>query len=98
MIQVPDDRSGLRRDFVEKAKWIGLVDLIAFIPGDDVILVMSAVSDARNERFPNSRLAADLKRMAVLVPAVEIAHHIHLSRARRPKGESSSLHAVFRTR
>ena len=72
---------------MEETKRVGLVHPVALIPGNDVIFVMSAIPDARDERFPNTRLAANAQRMVVLVPAVEIAHHIHLPGARRPDGK-----------
>src|SRR5207249_1992799 len=80
---------------MEETKRVGLVHPVALIPGNDVIFVMSAIPDARDERFPNTRLAANAQRMVVLVPAVEIAHHVHLPGAGRPDGKRGSLHAVF---
>src|SRR5262245_36147897 len=74
VIQIPNDGSGLGRNLMEEPVGISLVDLIVVVARDDVILIMSPLPYVGNKRLPNSGLTLGMERMAVLVPAVEVAH------------------------
>src|SRR5437870_1724216 len=98
VIQIPNDRRGLRRDFVIKTKWIGLIHFVAVKSGNDVVLIVGAMPHAGHKGFPNPGPAARLEWITMLIPVIEIAHQEHLPRAWRPDGELRSPHAFFNMR
>src|SRR5687767_14284237 len=76
--QIPDDGSGARRSFRMKSEGIGFVDTIIVVTRYHMILVRFALPDTGNESFPYPGIPARMQFMAVLVPAIEMPHHIDL--------------------
>ena len=74
IVEVPDDGRGARRHFMVEGERVHLVNAIALVVRDDVILVGGAVTDARDEAGPDAGGGLRMQRMAVLAPAVEVAH------------------------
>ena len=81
-----------------KGKGIGLVHPITVVSRYHMVFVRLSFANLRNERFPNSRLAARMKFMTGLVPAVEVPHHVHLLRIRRPNRKIGARNSVHRSR
>ena len=91
IIKIPDHRSRPRRSFAEKADRIGLFNLVTQLGRVNVKFVQSALVNARNEPFPNSRSPARLELMRLRVPSIETADHRHLARIRGPDAKDGPL-------
>ena len=65
---------------------------------DDVVLVAVAGADAGHEGLPDARGAARTQRMALAIPAVEVADHRDARRVRRPDREVGPLDAFHGSR
>src|SRR5262249_14787044 len=89
--QLSDDGSSSRRHIVAEAVRVGLVDTIATLFGDKMVLIGTARFDAGQKAFPDARLSSGLQGMGVLLPAVKIADHIHVRRIGSPDGKISAL-------
>src|SRR5262245_33723370 len=70
---------------------VGLIDAIAIVFGNNMVLIRTPHFDPSQKAFPNARLSSGLQGMAVLVPAVKIAHHIHGRRIGSPDGKIRAL-------
>src|SRR5262249_49963220 len=67
---------------------VGLVDLVAAVLRNDVVLVEASLARLRRARIPDARAVAGLShRVLARIPAVEVAHHRHRGRIRRPHRE-----------
>ncbi len=71
-----------------KSEGVSLVHLIIVVVRDDVILVEGTLADAREDTFPDARLAFRLQWMAGFVPAIEIAGKKYSFSVRRPDGKA----------
>ncbi len=87
VIQIPHDRRGFRRDFVEDRERIGLVHLIAIEAREDVVLVESSFGHLGKKTFPDAGLPLGAERVAPFVPAIEVSHDGDLLGIGRPHGE-----------
>ena len=87
VVQVPDDRRRPRRQLGAEGEGIGLVDLVAVVSGNDVVLVSRADRRHRAATLPRCPNAVVLQRMAGFRPAVEIAHHRHPLGVGGPNGK-----------
>src|SRR5437870_553977 len=74
-LEVPDHRRGARPKLGSKAKWVGFVDAILREPRAHAVLVQRALTDARDETFPDARRAARVKWRGFWIPLVEFADH-----------------------
>jgi hypothetical protein len=90
IVEVPNNRCGPGRNLIERGKRVGFVDPIAAHARANVILIQSALADAGNEAFPNAGAGFRRKRLAGLVPIIEIADDRNLFRVGRPDGEVSA--------
>ena len=59
-----------------------------------MILVQRPVTDSGDKPFPDARLPVGVKRVAALIPAVEITHNENLHGIRRPDSELSAAYPV----
>ena len=85
---VPDHGPGLRRGLAAERVGIGLVDPIAGMLRHDMVFVNAALPGLRHAGVPDARCVTGLAhRDLARVPAVEVAHHRHRRRVRRPDGE-----------
>jgi hypothetical protein len=76
---------------VAEAVRVGLIDAIATVFGDNMVLIWTPHFDPGQKAFPNARLSSGLQGMAALVPAVKIAHHIHVRRIGSPDSKIRAL-------
>ncbi len=91
IVQIPDDRCRLRRNLVEDGKRIRFLHPMAHGAGMDEIFVERAFVDTGNKTFPDPRISARMKPIALLVPMVKSAGHENLLGIGRPDGEIGSL-------
>jgi hypothetical protein len=91
VVEVPNHRSRPRRPFAEKADRIGLFNLVTQLGRVNVKFVQSALVNARNETFPNSRSPTRLELMRLRVPSIETADHRHLASIRSPDAKDGPL-------
>src|ERR1043166_2587003 len=87
VIQVPNNRSGARRNLVEDRERIALIDLVSVGPRNDMILVQAPLFHIGEKAFPDARAAARAERMRLLLPVVETPDDIHRVGIGRPDGE-----------
>src|SRR4030095_7261796 len=57
-------------------------------------LVFLTLPQARNEKLPDSATRPPPHRVATAIPAVEVAHHAHSARIRRPHGKRDTRSAA----
>ena len=97
IVEVPHDRCGARRLLGAKGVGIGLVGHEAGARGADVVLVERAGRHTGHHPFPDSRVvAAGAQRVAVALPAVEIADDRDCAGVRCPHGEARARRAAAR--
>ena len=94
VLQVPDDRGGIGRNFPEQCKGVAFLKVAAIL-GVNMVLVQFSPADARDEAFPNPRtVPTGRKRMAVPVPVIEIPYDGNGLCIGRPNGEIDAPLAV----
>ena len=98
VVQGPDDRSRARRHLGVKGERIGLLGAGPVVAGVDVVLVEVSRPYPGDEPLPDTRGSARTQRVALAVPAVEVADHPHPERIRRPDGEVRPVDALRRQR
>ena len=94
--RIHDDRRGCRRQFGRPRQRIGFQRQTHAIPPDDGELVACAGGQPRDEQFPHAGRKPQPHRVAPRVPDVEVAHHRHRARIRRPHREPHAVHPVDR--
>ncbi len=95
MVQRPDARGGTRRLFPCEGVRIAFLDRSPLLMRFDVVLVAVAVARLRHEPLPHARaVVPDLERMAVVIPAVEVADDAHARRVGCPHPEPGTRHAI----
>jgi hypothetical protein len=98
VLEVPHDRTRPRRHLLPHREGVGLVDAVAGQPAQEVVLVDRPAPDARDERLPEAGVLDPGERMAVLAPAVEVAHHPHRLGVGGEDGERGPGHSVHDAR
>src|SRR5258706_10768079 len=58
VVEIPDDRRGVRRRLMQDAEGVGLIDAVVVVAGPDVKLVVRSFANVRNEAFPDAGQAA----------------------------------------
>ena len=94
VIEVPDDGSRLRRDFVENRKRIGFVHPITMVMRGDMVFEKRSLTDLRKKSLPDARLPFGIELVMALIPTIEIADDGDLLRVRRPNREISAARAA----
>ena len=87
------DRVGARHEHRPESEGIRLHPNLAAL-GEDLELVRRALHHARNEDLPDPRCTEHAHRVQATVPGVEVAHHAHCPRGRRPHRERGAQCAV----
>ena len=87
VVEIPDDRSGFWRHFVEYRQRVSFIDSVTVEPRDDAIFVKSPLAHVGKKPFPYAGLALGYKGVAILMPLIEITHDENLLGIRRPNGE-----------
>jgi hypothetical protein len=93
VIQIPDDRSCPRRDFVTDGKGIRFLNTITVKSGGDKVLVAGSFSYIRNETLPYARLPSGPEGVGCIVPPVKIADNEDPLCVRGPHGKVCPLYA-----
>ena len=90
-----NDGRGRRRHFRCARDRVGLLRQQVAAGRQQLELVALAHADARDEHFPDAGLVAQPHRMATAIPQVEVAHHRHPLRGRRPHCKTGAGNAGY---
>jgi hypothetical protein len=71
ILQIPDDRRGLGRDFIKKGKGIGFIDFVIAGSRANMQFVECALSDAGEKAFPNTRFPYRGQGVCSVLPIIE---------------------------
>ncbi len=91
-----DDRAGAGRGLLAERHRVGLERQDLAVGAHDLELVELALGHGRHEQLPQPRAEAAAHRVAAAVPGVEMPHHRHAPRVRRPDREGRALDALVR--
>jgi len=75
---------------MQESEWVGLIDHVAVMPRNDVILVKGSLSDRGDEALPNAGTSNRMQRVRKFVPSVKAANYRDGARIRRPDTEVRS--------
>src|SRR5580704_863152 len=93
--QIPHDGRRPRRNFIEVAVRVGLIDRVHVVARAYVVLVDRAMAEVGEKGFPHARTLARIHGMRVRVPAVEVADHRDAFRVGCPHSEVGAAPAVL---
>ena len=92
-VDVANHRRRLRPQLRREAVRIGLQSQVVIHARENFEFVERAFVELRHEDFPDAARAASAHRIRAAVPEIEVAHHAHALRVRRPDGEMHAAHA-----
>ena len=95
--EIGDDRRVVGPQLHLERVRIGL-ELRVPVRVDELEFVERARTDVRHERLPHARLGAQLQRVALAVPVIEVTDYAGAARIRRPHREARPAHAVAHCR
>ena len=94
VVEIPHDRRGLGRGFPADGVRVALVEALAVVHGD-VVLIHGALADVGDEALPDAALVpAGQQDVALRIPRIERTGDRHLSGVRCPYGEVGTLLTV----
>ena len=94
-IEGPQHAGGTRRALGLKGVRIGLVELLALV-GLDKVLIQLALLSARNKAFPNSARMHGHQRVGFLIPVVKFANDMDAFYIGRPNAKAPAARTVLR--
>ena len=95
IVQIPNNRSRLRRMFTIQRKRIGFLRNNPVVVRLDFILIRCAFVHTRNKTFPNARtIPTNVQQMLTLYPIIKIAHHRNRSCRWCPNRKINTFHAI----
>src|ERR1700691_4654925 len=86
--EIPHDRGGSRRFFMQDPEWVRLVDYESVVPRNDVKLVNRTLGNSGDEPLPNARTLSRMQGMSERIPSVEAANDGYFSRIRSPHAKT----------
>src|ERR1700752_4667971 len=92
-VNIHDDGSIVGTLLGREAIRIGFQSPVAANARPDFEFVQRAFVEARDEKFPDSRLAAEAHRMNAAVPEIKISDNAHAQRVRRPDSKVNASNA-----
>ena len=93
-IELVDHRGGRRRNFRPECVRVRFQQLHSATARTDLVLVPRTAADVGNEQLPDAGRTHGAHLVEAAVPGVEIAHHRHRARGRRPDGERGPVDSL----